>query len=98
MEIISIEARTYEAIMERFEQFLRNVNALCERNKGKEMENWLNSQDVCMILNISKRTLQSLRDSGKLAYSQINRVMYYKPEDVEKLITDITGGKEARYE
>lgn len=84
--------------MERFEQFLRNVDALCERNGGKEMGNWLNSQDVCIILNISKRTLQSLRDSGKLAYSQINRAMYYKPEDVEKLITDIAGGKEARHE
>jgi len=83
--------------MERFEQFLRNVDALCEQSGGREMGNWLNSQDVCMILNISKRTLQSLRDSGRLAYSQINRVMFYKPEDVEKLITYIAG-KEGSHE
>ncbi|MDL2255594.1 helix-turn-helix domain-containing protein [Parabacteroides sp. OttesenSCG-928-K15] len=97
MEIISIEARTFEAIMERFEQFTRSADALCEKNGGKEMEKWLNGQDVCLILNISKRTLQSLRDSGKLAYTQINRVMFYKPEDVEKLING-EKEKEVRHE
>lgn len=83
--------------MERFEQFTRNVDALCEKNGGKEMGNWLDSQDVCLILNVSKRTLQSLRDSGKLAYTQINRIMFYKPEDIEKLIETMTG-KEVRHE
>ena len=45
--------------------------------------------NVCVILNISPRTLQTLRDSGKLAYTQINRKMYYKPEDVEKVINSL---------
>lgn len=81
--------------MERLEQFTRSVDALCERNGGKDMEKWLNGQDVCLILNISKRSLQTLRDSGRLAYTQINRSMFYKPQDVEKLIEDMTG-KEVR--
>ncbi|RHD53439.1 helix-turn-helix domain-containing protein [Phocaeicola plebeius] len=98
MEIISIEGRTYEAIMERFEQIVRKVDALCEQGGGKELKKWLDGQDVCAILNISKRTLQSLRDSGKLSYTQINRMMYYKPEDVERLINDISEGKEVRRE
>lgn len=97
MEIISIEGRTYEALMERLEKFSRSVDALCERNGGKEMGKWLNGQDVCMILNISKRTLQSLRDNGRLAYTQINRTMFYKPKDIEKLIQSMTG-KEAGHE
>ncbi len=98
MEIISIEGRTYEALMERFEQIIRRVNALCERNGGKELGKWLDGQDVCAILNVSKRTLQSLRDSGKLSYTQINRMMYYKPEAVERLIKDLTEGKEVSHE
>ena len=31
--------------------------------------------------------LQTLRDTGKLAYSQIQHKIYYKAEDVEKLVT-----------
>ena len=42
----------------------------------------MDSQDVCVLLNISPRTLQTLRDSGRLAYSQINHKTYYLPEDV----------------
>ena len=98
MEIISIEGRTYEALMERFEQIVRKVDALCEQSGGKELKKWLDGQDVCAILNISKRTLQYMRDSGKLSYTQINRMMYYKPKDVEKLMNDMSEGKEVRHE
>ena len=89
MEIINIEARTFEAMMERFEAVVRKVDKLCGQHKSKELKEWLDNQDVCVILNISPRTLQTLRDSGKLAYTQINRKMYYKPEDVEKVINSL---------
>lgn len=49
-------------------------------------ENWIDGQDVMLALHISKRTLQSLRDSGTLPYSRINGKFYYKVEDIEKLL------------
>ena len=36
--------------------------------------------------DISPRTLQTLRDTGRLAFTQIQRKIYYRPEDVEKLM------------
>lgn len=89
MEIINIEARTFETMMQGFESFVRKVDKLYEKHVGKELNEWLDNQDVCLILHISPRALQSLRDTGKLAYTQIDRKMYYKPEDVEKLITKV---------
>lgn len=47
----------------------------------------MDSQDVCLKLNISPRTLQTLRDNGKLPYSQIQHKIFYKPDDVEALLT-----------
>lgn len=90
MEIINIEARTFEAMMARFDSFTQKIEALCgQHHKGKNLKEWLDNQDVCLILNISPRTLQTLRDRGKLAYTQIDRKMYYKPEDVEKIINSL---------
>lgn len=89
MEIINIEAQTFEAMMERFESFTQKVESLCGQHKHKDLKEWLDNQDVCVILNISPRTLQALRDNGKLAYTQIHRKMYYKPEDVEKVINSL---------
>lgn len=84
--------------MTRFEQFIWSVDAMCQKHGGKEMKKWLTGQDTCMMLNISKRTLQALRDSGRLAYTQINRMMYYKPEDVEQLIIKVKEEKEVNHE
>ena len=56
-----------------------------------ERGDWLDNQDVCQMLNISPRTLQMLRDNGTLSYSQINRKVYYKPEDVERILHVVAG-------
>ena len=88
MEIISIEARTFEAMTERFRQFVQKVNKLC-CPQSKELGKWLDNQDVCVMLDISKRTLQTYRDNGTIPYSQINHKMYYKPEDVERVLNQI---------
>ena len=85
MEIINIEAKTFEAMLSKFESFATRMEHLCHLYGDKESE-WLDNQDVCMLLNISPRTLQTLRDNGTLAYSQINHKTYYKPQDVEKAL------------
>ncbi|MBP6663170.1 MAG: helix-turn-helix domain-containing protein [Paludibacter sp.] len=85
MEIVNIEAKTFEAMLSKFESFATRMEYLCRLYGDKESE-WLDNQDVCMLLNISPRTLQTLRDNGTLAYSQINHKTYYKPQDVEKAL------------
>ena len=88
MEIVNIEAQTFEAMMSRFEAFIKKMETLREF-QDKSLHRWLDNQDVCRILNISKRTLQTYRDNGTLAYTQINHKIYYKPEDVEKVINHL---------
>ncbi|KAA6348327.1 hypothetical protein EZS27_004217 [termite gut metagenome] len=85
MEIVNIEAKTFEAMLSKFESFATKMEHLCRLYGNKESE-WLDNQDVCMLLNISPRTLQTLRDNGTLAYSQINHKTYYKPQDIEKVL------------
>jgi hypothetical protein len=84
MEIIAIEKRTFEHMMQRFSEFSAQVKNLCGKNKEKEK--WLGNQEVCGLLRISLRTLQSYRDTGILPYSQIGHKCYYKASDVEQFI------------
>lgn len=49
-------------------------------------EAWIDGQDVMQVLYISKRTLQSLRDSGSLPYSRLNGKFYYKLSDIENML------------
>lgn len=89
MEIINVESRTWEMMMARLETFAQRVETLCHCTGDKALQKWLDNQEVCEILNISKRTLQTYRDNGALAHTQIGHKMYYRPEDVELLINKL---------
>ena len=41
---------------------------------------------VCKRLGISKRTLQSYRDTGKIPFSMIGHKCYYKESDITELL------------
>ena len=84
MEIVSIERKTFEAMVAKFDRFVHRMEAICQRHGEKRISEWMDNQDVCRMLNISPRTLQTLRDNGTLAYSQINHKTYYRPEDVQR--------------
>ncbi len=86
MEIISIDKETFEDMVIRFQNFKDRITSLCNKHKSKDINDWLDNQDVCLLLNISPRTLQSYRDMRKIGFSQINHKIYYKVSDIEKLL------------
>jgi len=79
MEVVTIEKRTFSYVCERFTEFAKRIESLCSTHTQK-VENWLDSQEVCLLLGFSKRTL--------LAYSQIGSKIYYKSSDIERIIAD----------
>ena len=64
MEVISIERSTYEELLTSFNSFVSQMKAMVGRGTDKRLGEWLDNQDVCQILNISPRTLQTLRQNG----------------------------------
>lgn len=85
MDIIAIESKTFDQMKERFKDFSKQVRKLCGNSQDKEQ--WLGNDDVCILLQISKRTLQSYRDNGILPFSQIGRKCYYRVTDIENIIS-----------
>lgn len=67
MEIIAIEKKTLEAVERAFERFTLRMDELC-MGHTKQLSKWLDNEDVCRLLGISKRTLQTYRDNGTLPY------------------------------
>lgn len=87
MEVVTIEGRTFSYVCERFMEFAKRIESLCCTHTQK-VENWLDSQEVCLLLGFSKRTLQYYRSNGRLSYSQIGSKIYYKSADIERIIAD----------
>ncbi|KAA6319121.1 hypothetical protein EZS27_030950 [termite gut metagenome] len=85
MNIVAIDRKTFEQMKQGFEGFAKEVKALCGENQDKER--WLTNRDICELLHISSRTLQTYRDNGTLPYSQIGRKCYYKASDIQQFIS-----------
>lgn len=86
MEIVNIDKSTFDEIKSRFQDFKKRVKTLYQNKQNKKLDEWLDNQDVCLRLNISPRTLQTLRDTRKIGFSKINHKIYYKAKDVEKFL------------
>lgn len=93
MEVITIEKRTFEEFQQEVDEVIALTRGLLQKFKPVHSQ-WLDQEDVCMILNISKRTVQNYKEQGLLPYSRINRKSYFKLSDVESLLKNLTKGKE----
>ena len=86
MEIICIDKQTFEELRIRFCEFEQRVTHICRPFEDIGLKNWLDNQDVCEVLRISKKTLQVYRTKGILPFSRIKNKLFYKPEDVRGLL------------
>lgn len=82
MEVMQMLLQLSAAIKEIKAQLLVMKQTRTEAFK----QTWIDGQDVMLALKISKRTLQTLRDSGILPFSRINGKFYYKVADLENLL------------
>lgn len=98
MEVIAIQKTVAIEIQTELEALLE----LTETETQKYIsifneEKWLDNQEVCLMMNITKRTLQTYKDKGLLPYSRLNRKNYYKLSDVLILLESPPPGKPNEY-
>lgn len=98
MEIICFERKAFEEFAAKIERFIQRVEDMPHLKGVGKTNEWLDHYEVCRKLRISKRTLQTLRDNGTLAYTKIGNRTYYLLEDVERIVTKVENRRrEARY-
>lgn len=66
-----MDVKAFDALAGHVEAIERKAEALCRRQEDVSLKKWLDNQDVCDVLGISKRTLQTYREKGLLPFSRI---------------------------
>jgi hypothetical protein len=90
-----IEGRDFETWMKRImERFDRLENRIDRPDEQAQMaptvdgERLYDNQDLCLLFNVCKRTLQRYRTLGWLNYIRIDQKAYYTESDVKKFIEE----------
>ena len=77
-----------ERIMDRFDKQDKTLDKMSQRRNMLDGEFLLDNQDLCMLLNVSKRTLQRYRSTGELPFQTVYHKTYYKESDVHLFIRE----------
>ncbi len=66
-------------------QLLSELKEVLQQSK-QNTKQWLKSSEVRKMLGISHGTLQNLRITRSLPYTKLGGIMFYKYEDIEKIL------------
>jgi hypothetical protein len=82
---MAIEVITREDLNEFRTLLLADLKEILQ-TKTQITKQWLKSNEVRKLLNISPGTLQNLRVNGTITYTKIGGILYYSNADLEKLL------------
>ena len=90
MEIITFESSAYKELVGRIDMISAYIEKQEKRREqqANDTEVWLTTRQVMAMLNISQRTLQRMRDSGRIAYSFAGHNCRYHIKEVERFIRE----------
>ena len=66
-------------------QLLGELKEVLQQSK-QSTKQWLKSSEVRKMLGISHGTLQNLRITRSLPYTKLGGIMFYRYEDIEKIL------------
>lgn len=70
------------------QRMIPKVEESVNSEKWYKGERLYDNQDLCMMLQVSKRSLQRYRSIGILPYLMLRQKTYYKESDVQKFLSE----------
>lgn len=72
-----------ESIINQLDRMDKKMDIIVNANDSSEKEEYLDNQDMCMMLGVTKKTLYRYRKKGILkSYTFDDRKMYYKKSEI----------------
>ena len=88
MEIITMESTAYKELVEKIDRIAGYVRESERSKKGDGADVWLCNEEVMSLLGISRRTLQRLRDGGRIRYAIFRGACHYVFSEVERMVAE----------
>ncbi len=84
MEVVLLESEAYTKLQKTNISLIR---ALLEEERAQQpVFGWLSHKEAAKLLGACSRTMQTWRDSGVLGFSQVGKKIYYRYEDIDKML------------
>lgn len=86
MDLIAIERESFDAFKKKLEKIVSFAKKQPLVNNLYIEKEWIEGKELATSLNITLRSLQYMRESGKLSFSTIGKKIYYRIAEVKFLL------------
>lgn len=83
---MAVELITKDDLQQFKLDILEEIRSILKPKVAFQQKEWLKSFEVRKMLGISPGTLQQMRINGTLEYTQLGGLMYYRYDDIAKLM------------
>ena len=73
MEIVSIERKTFEELVAKFDRFVSRMDTICHRQCEKKMSEWMEPNQPQNVLPSRRRAAYRLHRGGQAERSKVQR-------------------------
>ena len=84
MEVITIESSAFKEILSQLDE----IKSAIQRNGNKQPpeDRLLDNDEAAAFLKVTKRTLQTYRNTGEISFVQKGSKIYYRMSDIEEFL------------
>lgn len=86
MDYILIERAIFNAIVERITEYSAMLDKIKSRLGRNNFGNWVDNERAQRLLHRGKRSLQTLRSSGKIGYTIIDGKVMYPIKEIDRYL------------
>jgi excisionase family DNA binding protein len=87
--VIIIDEHEFGKLIRKIDQISEKLENLNLKSNDGFKEKWYVSDEVCRLLNVSKRTLQKMRDSNTIRFTKSGKKIYYRASDLEHYLETV---------
>ena len=89
MEITVLDIQILKALHREVREVSNLIAEMTAPYKAlQQATKWLDQQEACHLLNISKRTLQQYRDDKLIPFIKLERKILFRESDIVKVLED----------
>ena len=76
----------FQQIMDKLNSIDQKLDRMTKVKNAMNGDKLLDNHDLCMLLGVTKRTLQRYRHLEKITYYRIDGKTYYKASEIEEFL------------
>lgn len=86
MEIVTMESSAFRALTEQIAEIAGYIRKSDGTKQKAEQERLLDTEEAARMLNVSKRTMQRMRDEHRIRYAVLRGKCQYRLSDINRML------------